>query len=252
MVQQYKNWANNCNTEQKPYYYPYEAALRWCGLVAKESLIMQNLEANNVPNKNIVAQLNAPCLKTRTEIIIHALENGKMPWCRDGKLCSPTDKPAAARLTVLHEDIKKWIAENYPDQKPAFLFDEIERSTHSAITLETYQTLQTENKRLEIENKDIRDRLEKGLEWAKSAQSHIRTLEQRIAESEALEQANPTEILNLKRTVYAFIKHMSKNTAYQHGNQPNISAIDKAICEAVNEVADSRIKKVLDSCKSEP
>jgi hypothetical protein len=192
-VQQHKNWANNCNSEQKPFYYPWEAAVRWCELTNKEAVIMANLEgANNMPSRAIIAQLSAPCLLTRAQAIHHALENQKMPWCRDGKLCDPKDKPAGARLSVLHEDLKKWIAENYPDQKPKFLFDELERSTHSAITLEAYQTLEAENKRLEIENKDTRDRLEKGRGFYAELQRQLIEANARIAELEAA-QSNDTK-----------------------------------------------------------
>lgn len=192
-VQQHKNWANNCNNEQKPYYYPWEAALRWCELFDAEPLIMGSLEGL-YPSREIATQLKAPCLRQRTETIIHALENNKMPWCRDGKLCPPSDKPAAHRLSVLHEDLKKWVAENYPEQKPKFLFDEIERTTHSAITLEAYQTLQTENKRLEIENKDMRDRLEKGRGFYSEIQRQLVEASARIAELEAIQPQQQHEI----------------------------------------------------------
>lgn len=191
LLQQHKNWANNCNSEQKPFYYPWEAAVRWCGLIDKESIVMINLEgANNIPSRSIVAQLNSPCLRTRAEVIHHALENHRMPWCRDGKLCPPNDRPASARLSVLHEDLKRWIAENYPNEKPNFLFDEVERNTHNAITLEAYQTLDTENKRLKIENRDMRDRLEKGRGLYANALQQLNEANARIA---ALETAQTTD-----------------------------------------------------------
>jgi regulator of replication initiation timing len=221
-VQQHKNWANNCNSEQKPFYYPWEAAVRWCELTNKEAVIMANLEgANNMPSRAIIAQLSAPCLLTRAQAIHHALENHKMPWCRDGKLCDPKDKPAGARLSVLHEDLKKWIAENYPDQKPKFLFDELERSTHSAITLEAYQTLEAENKRLEIENKEIRDRLEKGRGFYAELQRQLNEANARIAELEAqLSQQDKEESVKGFNTSLAII-----HALYDMADSPPIKTV---------------------------
>lgn len=42
------------------------------------------------------------------------------------------------------------MAENYPNQKPAFLFDVVEQQIHASITIDAYQTLEAENKRLSI------------------------------------------------------------------------------------------------------
>ncbi|MDR6234015.1 hypothetical protein [Pseudomonas oryzihabitans] len=50
------------------------------------------------------------------------------------------------------------MAKAYPDQKPAFLFDEIERSIHSSITVETWQALQAERDSLKA-------RVEKAEAW---------------------------------------------------------------------------------------
>jgi hypothetical protein len=42
------------------------------------------------------------------------------------------------------------MAKNYPDQKPAFLFDEIERTTHAAINADTFRTLQADRDALKL------------------------------------------------------------------------------------------------------
>lgn len=48
------------------------------------------------------------------------------------------------RRTVRHKDIKAWFTEFYPDQRPAFLFDEVERNTHAVINKDTFQDLKEE------------------------------------------------------------------------------------------------------------
>jgi hypothetical protein len=47
-------------------------------------------------------------------------------------------------LTVRHVDLKAWMAHYYPGEKPAFLFDEIERALHPAISLDTVGALLAE------------------------------------------------------------------------------------------------------------
>ncbi|MNE67065.1 hypothetical protein D3C80_1626530 [compost metagenome] len=47
-------------------------------------------------------------------------------------------------LTVRHVDLKAWMAHYYPSEKPTFLFDEIERALHPAISLDTVGALLAE------------------------------------------------------------------------------------------------------------
>src|SRR3989337_97187 len=47
-------------------------------------------------------------------------------------------------LTVRHVDLKSWMAHYCPGEKPAFLFDEIERALHPAIGLDTVGALLAE------------------------------------------------------------------------------------------------------------
>lgn len=52
------------------------------------------------------------------------------------------------------------MSKHYPDQKPAFLFDETERSTHNAINADSFRALQ-------VDRDAARARLERAEEWAK-------------------------------------------------------------------------------------
>jgi hypothetical protein len=51
------------------------------------------------------------------------------------------DHVAPERRHVSRKDLKTWIANEFPADKPAFLFDEIERHTHSSITPDAYRAL---------------------------------------------------------------------------------------------------------------
>jgi hypothetical protein len=50
-----------------------------------------------------------------------------------------------------------WMAKHYPDQKPKFLFDEVERTTHAAINAESFRALQ-------VDRDALKARIEKATE----------------------------------------------------------------------------------------
>jgi hypothetical protein len=81
---------------------------------------------------------------------------------RDGGVSFYTNGESVAysRRTLKRNDLKEWIAKEFPNDKPAFLFDEVERGTHTAISLESY-------KLLEIDKKAADTRLRKAEVWAK-------------------------------------------------------------------------------------
>ena len=136
--------AKSCNALQKPYYRPIEAAIRWCGLVEYEAQILQEIERSGI-HIPVAGQFPKwPCLRVNTEKIFDALAHGEMPCGRDGKTVTPDDHVAPPRRTVRHTDLRIWMAKHYPDQKPDFLFDEIERSAHAAINADSFRALQAD------------------------------------------------------------------------------------------------------------
>ena len=160
----------SCNAMRKPYYRPIEAAIRWCGLVEHETLIIRELEKKTNLLIPAVGQFPRwPCLRVNTETIFDAIDHKEIACGRDGRTVDPNDHVAPPRRTVRHSDLRTWMSKYCPDQKPEFLFDEIERSTHSSINTESFQALQVElqavradldrEKRIRIKIKDERDSL---------------------------------------------------------------------------------------------
>jgi hypothetical protein len=143
--------SKSCNALEKPFYRPAEAALRWCGLIAHEAQILRSIGEDGIPKTAQFPQWG--CLQPNTEKILDAILNGDIPYGRDGVTTTAGDHVAKARLTVRHTDLREWMAKHYPDQKPAFLFDEIERKTHAAISADSFRSLQAdlEAARAEIE-----------------------------------------------------------------------------------------------------
>ncbi len=135
----------SCNSLEKPYYRPIEAALRWCNLIQHEVKILEATDSIDLLPP-ISAFPQWPCLRANAEKIVDAILNCELPHGRDGKTVGPDDHVARHRLTVRHTDLKAWMAKHFPDQKPKFLFDEIERTTHSAINADSFRALQADLK----------------------------------------------------------------------------------------------------------
>ncbi len=140
--------AKSCNALEKPYYRPIEAALRWCNLVAHEEVILTQMQGRVVPDVGAFPQW--PCLRANSERVFDAILNKEIPPGRDGLTVQPDDHVAPHRLTCRHADLKEWMQKRYPDQKPAFLFDETEQTTHSSINADAVRSLQVDRDALAV------------------------------------------------------------------------------------------------------
>ena len=67
----------SCNVFEKTYYKPIEAALRWCGLIKHEELILQTVGNSLFPPINAFPKW--PCLRANTEKIYDAIQSGDLP-----------------------------------------------------------------------------------------------------------------------------------------------------------------------------
>lgn len=166
--------ANSCNALEKPFYRPVEAALRWCGLIAHEGEILSAVGDCGIPKTGQFPQW--PCLQSNTENIFNAIRIGSLPYGRDGVTVGRGETVARARLTILHSDLREWMAKHYPAQKPPFLFDEIERKTHAAINKDSFLALQADRDAARAE-------LKKAEEWAAAT---LRELEETRKERDYL------------------------------------------------------------------
>lgn len=199
---------NSCNALEKPFYTPLEAAIRWCGLInyEEEILLRMALISGPVPPVGIFPQW--PCLRVNVEKILYAMDNGELNHGRDGRPVADDDHVAIPKRTVTHSDLKAWIGERYPDQKPKFLFDDIERTTHSKITVESWQALQADRdalktrvekaealyrdtwSKLEVKAKNWQEKYEQAISEAKP--SHLLTIAALLElQMEAVAQARP-------------------------------------------------------------
>ena len=248
--------AQSCNALQKPYYRPIEAALRWCNLIKNEIYILETVGINIFPDVGMFPQW--PCLLANCEKIYDAIQNDDLRHGRDGKTVDADDHVAPHRLTVRHTDLKKWMEENYPDQKPAFLFDEIERSTHSKINTESFQALQAD-----IAVRDAR--IEKAKEVYSEQKQTINALQMQLEEARRqgsmqsqqnqTQQLKANEVLGLM--LEAYTTHATKGPQYRNGKSPNITKVleDLELIMATAEInsnglGKSTLHKLLSDAKS--
>lgn len=217
--------AKSCNALEKPFYRPVEAALRWCGLIAHESAILSCV-GDGIPKTGQFPLW--PCLQANTEKILDAIRHNNIPYGRDGRTVAAGEHVAPGRLTVRHTDLREWMAKHYPDQKPAFLFDEIERNTHAAINADTFLALQADRDAMRAE-------LEKAKAWAEDT---IREMDAMRGERDSLRaelekmkapgEREETTYLNIIGAMLALM--LSKSPA---GNRQSIFDNQAAIIDAL-------------------
>jgi hypothetical protein len=189
----------SCNTLEKLFYRPIEVALRWCNLINHESAILASVGTELLPPTGAFPQW--PCLRLNTEKIWAAIQDGELQYGRDGKTVSPGETVRKDRITVKHTDLRAWMAKTYPDQKPKFLFDEIERSTHSAISTESVAALQ-------LDRDALKARLNKAVEaWTalKRDRDAIASERDSLAASQATELPLATRERNTLLTTIAVL-----------------------------------------------
>lgn len=127
----------------KAFYRPIEAAIRWAGLLRYKQLILSAMLAP----RHLPSRLECPRwdeLRLCNDRIYDAIFDGDLPFGREGITQSDTSLFDSPDLTIRHVDLKHWMSQHYPEQRPGFLFLRRERITHPFISLETGQAMLAE------------------------------------------------------------------------------------------------------------
>ena len=123
-----------------------------------EARILREFAGKCVPGPNDFPRW--PGLKLNIERILDGLRNGELHYGKGGVT---RDDPALLDdpdLTIRHVDLKAWMSQFYPDQKPEFLFDDMERQLHPAISAETMQVLLADREALKLKIADMEQSLQ--------------------------------------------------------------------------------------------
>ena len=134
-----------------------EIALLWCGV--KISELSEHVNLLHEVNRGHFSHPYIPCFEHRSRVINAAINDNQLPACRENGKVVIGDYIAPERRHVRREDLKNWLAKEFPNDKPDFLFDEIERNTHTAINVESFKVLQ-------LELQASKSELERAKQWA--------------------------------------------------------------------------------------
>lgn len=142
-----KPWHNKNDCEHLRAYHAYypvpAAAMLWCGVPPNEVQEELNRINPHPQIRGVFTHPFIPCFEVRCRIIHDAIESRALPASREnGKVID--EHIAPERRHVSREHLKAWIAKEHPADKPAFLFDEIERKTHAAINADAFRALQVD------------------------------------------------------------------------------------------------------------
>lgn len=152
-----KPWENDSCEAVQAYFtvYPVQvAAALWCGIPAGE--VEENLAMTTQSARGIFRHPFIPCLEPRCRAIHDAIEKGLLPCSREnGRVVQ--EHVAPERRHVSRQHLKDWIAAQFPSDKPSFLFDEIERTTHAAINAESFRALQADRDALKTRVEKAKD-----------------------------------------------------------------------------------------------
>ncbi len=163
------DWETDNCAAMKAHYALYsipQAAALWCGVPEEQvEKVVQKAApiSGSGVGRCIWRNPDVPCLEYRSRAIAEATEDGSLPHGREDGQPISGEHVAYERRHVFGRNLRKWIEEKFPNDKPAFLFDDIERSTHTAISADAYRALKAEH-----------DKLEKRLENAKNEYLKLR------------------------------------------------------------------------------
>ena len=131
----------------KVFYRPIEASIRWAGLLRYEQVILASVSSPmDLPQSLDCPRLGE--LRLYTDRIYDGILNGELPFGQHGITTRDTALIESPDLTVRHVDLKCWMRQHYPEQRPGFLFSRSERITHPFISLETGQAMLVERQAL--------------------------------------------------------------------------------------------------------
>ncbi|MBP9940198.1 MAG: hypothetical protein KBF33_02250 [Comamonas sp.] len=195
-----KAWYNKNDCEHLQAYHAYYplpvAALFWCGVPPDEVQDELNRASPHPQIRGVFQHPYIPCFEVRCRILHDAIESGTLAASREnGKVTS--DHIAPERRHLSRENLKAWIAKEHPADKPSFLFDEIERTTHTAINADAYKSLQADRDAAHAEVGRLKGRLKQAVDELGTTQGERDSLRAMVDKQSAPSARAETTYLNI-------------------------------------------------------
>ncbi len=175
------------------------AAALWCGVPENQldEILSEAIQLSESGfGRGVWCHPDVPCLEPRSRAIAEAIESRELPHGReDAAAVDAGDHVAYERRHIFGRDLKTWMESAFPNEKPAFLFDDIEQNSHSAISADSYRALTAERDTLQ-------SRLDVGLEKYKKLSEEKESIEaDRDALKALIDNAYPTQNESVSVTV---------------------------------------------------
>jgi hypothetical protein len=234
-----KPWENDSCEHVKSYYTLYSvpiAAALWCGIPQVE--IQEHLDASAQVKRAVFRHPYIACLEPRCRAIHDAIEKGLLLVSReDGKSINGTaEHVAPERRHVSRQHLKEWIGREFPADKPAFLFDEIERNMHPATNLDAFLSLTAESD-------SLRARLQEAEAWAKTSDSEREAM---TAELDSLRALVAKELTVTERnTLLTIIAALCDYSAIKVGDRGAAAQLARLTDEIGAPVSDDTVRRWL-------
>lgn len=243
-----ESWKDdNCLT-MKAHYAVYsvpKAAALWCGVPHNmlQSIIDEATQLSRSGfGRGVWTHPLVPCLEPRTRAIAEAIENGSLPHGREDARSVEDDHVAYERRHFFGRDLKVWMENTFPNEKPAFLFDDIERNSHTSITAESYRALQADRDAL-------KSRVKKAIEEFKILRQEKEIIE---AERDSLRgmvdksiEAEKSLSTKERHTMLVIIAALCKEVNIDYNQRGVASAIQLLTENIGSPITDDTIRSVL-------
>lgn len=202
-----------------------EAAALWCGIKEQD---LADVAANAVQisgtgiGRSIYKHPYISCIEPFTRAIAIAVDDRSLPHCREnGKLVGEHDAAAHLRRRITGVSLKKWMESTFPNDKPSFLFDDLERSTHTSISADAYQVVVAE-----------RDAQNIRLKNADTEYKKLQTINNELAKKASANiPITTTSRRNLDLLIGLLTKALADKSGPNCGNQdkPNYSGLSELL-----------------------
>lgn len=144
-----------------------EAALLWCGV--KHNELNEEMKFLTPISQSIYSHPYIPCLEKKTRVLTTAVNNGILRAVREhGEGGENGDHVAYGRRHFWIKDLKQFISENYPNDRPKTIFHDEELKP--IVDIAEYERMSKEYQKLLAENTNLKTALS-------SAESKIRDSE---------------------------------------------------------------------------
>ncbi|UOO87051.1 hypothetical protein [Neisseria arctica] len=171
------------------------AAVLWCGVPIEESEAAI-AESENM-GKGIYRHPYIPCLEKKTRALYFAIQENKLRTCREhGDGGEGNDHVAYDRRHFWASDLKEFIEQYHPDDKPAFLFSDEERKPE--IDLLEYQRMNAEYIKQQTEIVRLKTELAAAESKARDNEAAKLTADDRLEKAVQVYRENKAEIESLK------------------------------------------------------